>query len=80
VLRELQGNECDGGDNGHKEEKVCWILHVTLKVVRGMDNRAAQTGMLVDVEKIRVVIHGHVLPGTAPLVVGSDGMVGGRDS
>jgi hypothetical protein len=79
VLRKAQGNECDDGDNGHKEEKVCWILHVTLKAVRGMDNRAAQTGMLVDVEKIRVVIHGHVLPGTAPLVVGSDGMVRGCD-
>jgi hypothetical protein len=67
VLRKAQGNECDDEDNGHKEEKVCRVLHVTLKVVRGMDNRAAQTGMLVDVEKIRAVIHSHVLPGTAPL-------------
>jgi hypothetical protein len=24
VLREAQGNECDDGDDGHKEKEVCW--------------------------------------------------------
>jgi hypothetical protein len=52
---------------------------VTLRVVRGIIGRAGQIGMLLVVGDMRVVIHGRVLPGTAPLVVCSDGMVGSCD-
>jgi hypothetical protein len=41
---------------------------VTLRVVRGIIGRAGQIGMLLVVGDMRVVIHGRVLPGTAPLV------------
>jgi hypothetical protein len=47
------------------------MLHVACGVVRKRDRDgcAVETGMLVGIE----VIHGCVLPGTAPLVVGQVG-------